>query len=191
MQNIPYLQHVALERRPVGTVPNSTNVLSQGAMASGFSSRADETLKGFWIFNPPAAVERNASFKSQSNLRENCENIIFAGTQANRKQKHKKKKVSTKKKRIKKSICITKLGYDDSHSTLVYFTPELLEISIVTIFRSRSKQFRTCSKLSLNYYCLCTDTVTTIIRTANVASHPESSLPDSSWCWKKTYWCSA
>ena len=47
MDNIPYLKHVALERRPVGTVPNSTNVLSQGAMASGFSSRSDETLKGF------------------------------------------------------------------------------------------------------------------------------------------------
>ena len=99
MENIPYLKHVALERRPVGTVPNSTNVLSQGAMASGFSSRSDETLKGFWIFNPPAAVERNASFKNQSNLRENCENIIFAGTQANRKQKHKKKKEKKKKKK--------------------------------------------------------------------------------------------
>ena len=84
-------------------------------MASGFSSRSDEILKDFLISDPTVAVERNASLKNQSSLEENCENIIFAGTQANRKEKHKKKRnKQTNKKRIKKLICITKLAYDDS-----------------------------------------------------------------------------
>ena len=47
------------------------------------------------------AVERNASLKNQSSLEENCENIIFAGTQADRKEKHKKKE--TKKIKNKKN----------------------------------------------------------------------------------------
>ena len=62
----------------------------QVAMASGFSSRSDEILNDFWISGPTVAVERNASLKNQSSLEENCENIIFAGTQADRKEKHKK-----------------------------------------------------------------------------------------------------
>ena len=37
-QNVPYLKHVALERRPIGIVPSS-EILSEGGMASGFSSR--------------------------------------------------------------------------------------------------------------------------------------------------------
>ena len=35
MQYVPYLKHVALERRAIGTVHSSENVLFQGAMASG------------------------------------------------------------------------------------------------------------------------------------------------------------
>ena len=75
------------------------NLFYQGAMASGFSSRLDETLKDFWISDTTVAVERNASLKNQSSLEENCENIIFAGTQANRKEKHKKKETNKQTKK--------------------------------------------------------------------------------------------
>ena len=103
-------------------------------MASGFSSRSDETLEDFWISDPTVAVERNASLKNQSSLEENCENIIFAATQTNRKEKQAKKESNKKKK--KNQIHLhhkTRIWW--LTSTLIYSAPEVLEISIVTIFR--------------------------------------------------------
>ena len=50
------------------------------------------------------AVERNASLKNQSSLEENCENIIFAATQTNRKEKQAKKESNKKKKKESNSF---------------------------------------------------------------------------------------
>ena len=112
------------------------NLFYQVAMASGFSSRSDEILNNFWISDPTVAVERNASLKNQSSLEENCENIIFAGTQADRKEKHKKKETKKIKNKKNQEINLhhkTRIWW--LTSTLVYSAPDVLQISIVTIFR--------------------------------------------------------
>ena len=58
-------------------------------------------------------VERRASLKNEINLQRNFENIILAWNQANRMEKHRKKKI-TKKRRIKKSMFVRKIAYVDS-----------------------------------------------------------------------------
>ena len=151
MQNVPYLKHVALERRPICTVPSSENKCPfPGRYGFRFQLQVDQTLKDSWISHSMMAVQRNASLKHERNLEENFQNIIFAGNKANRMKKHTQKKKLTKNRRIKKLICVREVTYDHALWTLVYFAPDVLEGSIVTIFRWRRKQFRTCSKLSAN-----------------------------------------
>lgn len=81
------------------------------------------------------AVQRDASLKHERNLEENFQNIIFAGNKANRIKNHTQKKKLTKNTRIKKLICVRKVTYDHALWIFVYFVPDLLESSIVTIFR--------------------------------------------------------
>ena len=77
-QNVAYLKHVALERRPIGIVPSS-EILSQGGMASGFSSRWMKLWKiPEFLIPRPQWKEMHLS-KHERNLEENCENIIFVG----------------------------------------------------------------------------------------------------------------
>ena len=49
------------------------------------------------------AMERSASLKNERNPEENFQNIILAGNEANRIEKHRTKKI-TKKKRIRKFV---------------------------------------------------------------------------------------
>ena len=151
MQNLPYLKHVALERRPICTVPSSESKCPfPGSYGFRFQLQVDQTLKDSWISHSTIAVQRNASLKHERNLEENFQNIIFAGNKANRMKKHTQKKKLTKNRRNKKLISVRKVTYDDGLWTLVYFAPDVLVSSFVTIFIWRRKQFKTCSKLSAN-----------------------------------------
>ena len=80
MQNIRYLKHVALEGRPIGTVPSSINkCLLTGSYGLRLQLHVEETLKTSFIFHSTMAVQRNASLKNERNLEKNYEDIIFLG----------------------------------------------------------------------------------------------------------------
>ena len=71
-----------------------------------------------------AKVERNASLKNERSLGENCENIILQEIKQTEWKSTKKQKVA-KRRRIKRLICVRKVPYDDSHSTLGHFCMKL------------------------------------------------------------------
>ena len=102
MHNVLYLKHVALERRPTGTVLSCKHKCpAPGSYGFRFQFQVDETLKDFWISYSKMAMERSASLKNERNPEENFENIILARNEANRIEKHRTKKI-TKKRRIRK-----------------------------------------------------------------------------------------
>ena len=105
-------------------------------------------------------------------------------------EKHRKKKV-TKKTRIRKNLSeetpmMTQVG------TLVYFAQEEY---YKLVLQSSSDGWRSnwelAAKLNPNLYCLCTDTVTTIVEKVNVPSDAVCSIPEACCSRKKSYWHSA
>ena len=113
MQNVPYLKHVALERRPIALVPSPENKCPfQGRYGISFQFQVDETSKGSWISHSVTDIERNASFKNEGNLEGSFDIVIFAGKPANRLERQEKE--VRKKRGMKKSISGRKMPYDDS-----------------------------------------------------------------------------
>ena len=146
MQNILYLKHVALEGRPIGKVPSSENKCPYPvSYGFRFQFQVDELLKDSSISHSTLAVERNSSPKKERNFEDNFENIILAGNEVKRMKQHRKKKI-TKKRRIRKSICVRRITYDDSGLDISLFCTAILEASLAIIFRWLRKQFRTCGK---------------------------------------------
>ena len=159
IQNILHLKHLALDGRSVGTVPSSENKCPYPvSYGFRFQFQVDELLKDSSISHSKLAVQRNSSPKNERNLEDNSENIILAGNEVKRIKQHQKKKI-TKKRRIRKSVRVRRITYDDSGSDISLFCTAVLEASIAIIFRWLRKQFRTCGKIQpkliLPFYRYC------------------------------------
>ena len=159
IQNILHLKHLALDGRSVGTVPSSENKCPYPvSYGFRFQFQVDELLKDSSISHSKLAVQRNSSPKNERNLEDNSENIILAGNEVKRMKQHQKKKI-TKKRRIRKSVRVRRITYDDSGSDISLFCTAVLEASIAIIFRWLRKQFRTCGKIQpkliLPFYRYC------------------------------------
>ena len=157
--NILHLKHLALDGRSVGTVPSSENKCPYPvSYGFRFQFQVDELLKDSSISHSTLAVQRNSSPKNERNLEDNFENIILAGNEVKRMKQHQKKKI-TKKRRIRKSVRVRRITYDDSGSDISLFCTAVLEASIAIIFRWLRKQFRTCGKIEpkliLPFYRYC------------------------------------
>ena len=88
-------------------------------------------------------MERSASLKNERNPEENFQNIILAGNEANRIEKH---RTENNKKEKNQEICVRRVTYDDSSKDISFFsTTGVLKASIAIILRWLRKQFRTCS----------------------------------------------
>ena len=80
MQNVPYLKHVALERRPITTVPSPENKCPfQERYGIRFQFQVDETFKEFGISHSTMTVKRSAPLKNEGKPEENFQNITLAG----------------------------------------------------------------------------------------------------------------
>ena len=160
MQKLLFLKHVPLERGPIGIVPTSKNQCPlPGNYGFRFQFQVDQTLKDSWISRSLTTVERNACLKNERNLQGNFEKIILEWNQANRVEKHRKKKI-TKDRRIRKSICVKTITYGNSSWDISLFcTTGVLEASIAIILTWLRKQVKTCTKIEpkliLPFYRCC------------------------------------
>ena len=122
------------------------NVLYQGTIVSGFSSRCRKLWKTFEFFIPQRQwkeMDHSEIKVLRISLLQEIKQIEWKNTQKRKWQKIKESRTQFVAEEL---VMVTQVG------RLVYSAPEVVEVDIVFIFRWRRKEVRTCRKLNPNCY---------------------------------------